>query len=87
MNSFGTTESICRAVEKYSSMLLHLALTRLSSPADAEDTVQEYTLCVGNLRAQGETRFALLESSGAIYSISAQSVQPLMDAVSGALDQ
>ncbi|MBQ2830827.1 MAG: DUF4340 domain-containing protein [Oscillospiraceae bacterium] len=54
---------------------------------DAEDTVQEYTLCVGNLRAQGETRFALLESSGAIYSISAQSVQPLMDAVSGALDQ
>jgi len=41
VNSFGTTESISRAVEKYSSMLLHLALTRLSSPADAEDTVQE----------------------------------------------
>lgn len=44
MNSFGTTESICRAVEKYSSMLLHLAMTRLSSPADAEDTVQEVFL-------------------------------------------
>lgn len=41
MNSFGTTESICRAVEKYSSMLLRLAMTRLSSTADAEDTVQE----------------------------------------------
>ena len=41
MNSFGTTESICRAVEKYSSMLLHLAMTRLTSSADAEDTVQE----------------------------------------------
>ncbi|MBP3479865.1 MAG: RNA polymerase sigma factor [Oscillospiraceae bacterium] len=44
MNSFGTTESICRAVEKYSSMLLRLAMTRLASPADAEDTVQEVFL-------------------------------------------
>ena len=54
---------------------------------DAEGTAQEYTLSIGDLRTNGETRFALLESSGAIYSISAQSVQPLIDAVSGALDQ
>lgn len=44
MNSFGTTDSICRAVEKYSSMLLRLAMTRLNSPADAEDIVQEVFL-------------------------------------------
>ena len=54
---------------------------------DTEGTAQEYTLLLGNLRTNGETRFALLESSGAIYSISAQSVKPLIDAVSGALDQ
>ncbi len=72
-----------------------LAVCGLDEPAaqlqvtylDAEGTAQEYTLSIGDLRTNGETRFALLESSGAIYSISAQSVQPLIDAVSGALDQ
>ncbi len=37
MCSFGTNESIRRVVEQYSGALLRLAMTRLSSPADAED--------------------------------------------------
>ncbi len=44
MASFGTDETIRRIVEQYSSMLLHLAGTRLDSPADAEDAVQEVFL-------------------------------------------
>lgn len=44
MVSFGTDEIISRIVERYSSMLLHLAATRLDSPADAEDAVQEVFL-------------------------------------------
>ena len=44
MVSFGTDEIISRAVEQYSSMLLHLAASRLGSPADAEDAVQEVFL-------------------------------------------
>jgi len=38
---FGTDETISRVVAEYSSMLLRLACTRLDSPADAEDAVQE----------------------------------------------
>jgi RNA polymerase sigma-70 factor (ECF subfamily) len=41
MNSFGTGESIRRAVETHSRMLLRVAMTRLSNPQDAEDAVQE----------------------------------------------
>ena len=41
MVSFGTDEIISRIVGQYSSMLLHLAASRLDSPADAEDAVQE----------------------------------------------
>ena len=44
MISFGTDEIISRTVEQYSSMLLHLAASRLDSPADAEDAVQEVFL-------------------------------------------
>ena len=44
MCSFGTDESIRRVVEQYSPTLLRLAMTRLSSPADAEDAVQEVFL-------------------------------------------
>ncbi len=44
MCSFGTDESIRRVVEQYSPSLLRLAMTRLSSPADAEDAVQEVFL-------------------------------------------
>ncbi len=40
MCSFGTDESIRRIVEQYSPTLLRLAMTRLSSPADAEDAVR-----------------------------------------------
>lgn len=43
MNSFGTNESICRIVDRYSRMLQKLALSRLP-PADAEDVVQEVFL-------------------------------------------
>lgn len=71
-----------------------LAVCGLDEPAaqlhvtysDKEGATQEYTLSLGDLRAQGEMRFALLDTTGAIYNISAQSVQPLIDAVSGALD-
>ena len=42
MVSFGTDEIISRIVERYSSMLLHLATSRLDSPAD--DAVQEVFL-------------------------------------------
>ena len=41
MSSFGTGESIRRAVEIHSRMLLRVAMTRLSNPQDAEDAVQE----------------------------------------------
>ena len=44
MVSFGTDEIISRIVGQYSSMLLHLAASRLDSPADAEDAVQEVFL-------------------------------------------
>lgn len=44
MCSLGTDEYICRIVEQYSSMLLHIAMTRLHTPADAEDAVQEVYL-------------------------------------------
>ncbi len=44
MCSFGTDESIRRVVEQYSPTLLRLAMTRLPSPADAEDAVQEVFL-------------------------------------------
>lgn len=44
MCSFGTDEYIAGIVERYSDMLLRLAMTRLSSPADAEDAVQEVYL-------------------------------------------
>lgn len=37
----GTDDSISRLVAEYSPMLLRLACTRLHSPADAEDAVQE----------------------------------------------
>ena len=41
MNSDGTKEFIEHAVRQYSSMLLHLAASRLTSPTNAEDVVQE----------------------------------------------
>ena len=41
MTSCGTDEEIQRIVTVYSTMLLRLACTRLSSTADAEDAVQE----------------------------------------------
>lgn len=41
MCSSGTDEEIHRLVETYSPILLRLAAARLSSPADAEDAVQE----------------------------------------------
>lgn len=44
MCSSGTEEYITRVVEQYSPMLLHLALTRVSCTADAEDVVQEVFL-------------------------------------------
>lgn len=44
MCSFGTDECISRIVTQYSSTLLRVAMTRLSSPADAEDAVQEVFL-------------------------------------------
>ena len=44
MVSSGTEETICRLVETYSDMLLRLAATRLSTPTDAEDVVQEVFL-------------------------------------------
>ena len=44
MYSFGTDEYICRVVDTYSAMLLHIAMTRLHTPADAEDVVQEVFL-------------------------------------------
>lgn len=44
MVSPGTDEMIERIVTEYSPMLLRLAYTRLSSPADAEDAVQEVFL-------------------------------------------
>ena len=44
MISYGTGEAVARLVETYGSMLLRLASTRLRSPADAEDAVQEVFL-------------------------------------------
>lgn len=44
MCSFGTDEYISRIVTQYSSTLLRIAMTRLSSPADAEDAAQEVFL-------------------------------------------
>ena len=44
MLSLDSEEAISRMVEEYSSMLLRLACTRLDSPADAEDAVQEVFL-------------------------------------------
>lgn len=44
MRSFGTGEYIQRVVAEYSQMLLRIALTRVHSPADAEDVVQEVFL-------------------------------------------
>lgn len=44
MCSFGTDEYIGRIVTQYSDTLLRIAMTRLSSPADAEDAVQEVFL-------------------------------------------
>ena len=44
MCSLEPDEAIRRVVEAYSSMLLRLACTRLDSPADAEDVVQEVFL-------------------------------------------
>lgn len=44
MEAYTGDESICRLVETYSTMLLHLACTRLASTADAEDVVQEVFL-------------------------------------------
>lgn len=44
MNSDGTKEFISRVVGQYSSMLLHLAASRLDSTADAEDVVQNVFL-------------------------------------------
>ena len=41
LHASGTDEAIQRLVETYSPMLLRLAAARLSSPADAEDAVQE----------------------------------------------
>ncbi len=39
-----TEEHICQLVTEYSPLLLRLACTRLDSPADAEDAVQEVFL-------------------------------------------
>ena len=44
MYSSGTDEYITQVVERYSSMLLHLAMTRVNCAADAEDVVQEVFL-------------------------------------------
>ena len=44
MCSYGTDEYIRRVVTTYSQMLLHVAMTRLHIPADAEDAVQEVFL-------------------------------------------
>lgn len=44
MDLIGTEEYIRRLVEEYSPMLLKVAMTRLHSPADAEDAVQEVFL-------------------------------------------
>lgn len=44
MAPFASDEAISRMVETYSSMLLRLACTRLTYPADAEDAVQEVFL-------------------------------------------
>lgn len=44
MDSEGTEEFISRIVVQYSNMLLHLAASRLDSPSDAEDAVQEVFL-------------------------------------------
>lgn len=44
MASFASDETISRIVETYSPMLLRLACTRLETPADAEDVVQEVFL-------------------------------------------
>lgn len=44
MYSSGTEEYITRVVKQYSTMLLHLALTRVNCAADAEDVVQEVFL-------------------------------------------
>lgn len=41
-----TQENLAQLVERYSPMLLRAALTRLSTPADAEDAVQEVFLKV-----------------------------------------
>lgn len=41
---FGTEEDLRRIVETYSTMLLHLAMTRTRCTADAEDAVQEVFL-------------------------------------------
>ncbi len=35
------SEELCRVVEQYSDLLLHIALTRTACPADAEDVVQD----------------------------------------------
>ena len=52
LTSFGTDESVRRAVTAYSRMLLRLAMTRLPSPADAEDVVQEVFLKLLTARPQ-----------------------------------
>ena len=44
VHSFGTDESMVRVVNQYSRMLLRIAMTRLASPADAEDAVQDVFL-------------------------------------------
>lgn len=45
-----TQEDVAQLVEAYSPMLLRAALTRLSTPADAEDAVQEVFLKVLDAR-------------------------------------
>ena len=52
LTSFGTDESVRRAVTAYSRMLLRLAMTRLPSSADAEDAVQEVFLKLLTARPQ-----------------------------------
>ena len=52
LTSFGTDESVRRAVTAYSRMLLRLAMTRLPSSADAEDVVQEVFLKLLTARPQ-----------------------------------
>lgn len=44
MGIYTDDAAICRLVETYSAMLLHLAAARLASTADAEDVVQEVFL-------------------------------------------